>query len=198
MSNPPKRTLTIPDIITLSRILAAFIITIILFLLKSYNENYSLNLILSWTSAILFVIASISDSIDGYIARKYNLISDTGKLLDPIADKVLVLSVLVMLIPLDRVPAWMAVVFILREIVVTGIRGIAAAEGVIMPAESMGKLKTVFQSIALGTLLVYHKVNIFEFVIDVKIIGNFTLWLALITSIISGYSYVRNFVKKRR
>lgn len=198
MQSPLKRGPTLPDFITISRIFAAVIICIILYILKIYTDNPALNLILSWTSGILFIIASITDSIDGYLARKYQITTNMGKLLDPIADKVLVLSVLVMLIPLGRVEAWMAVIFILREIVITGIRGIAAAEGIIIQAESMGKLKTVFQSIALSTLLIYHKTNISGFVLDVKMIGNFTLWLALITSMISGYSYVSNFVRGHR
>jgi len=192
-----KIKLTLPDIITISRIFAAIIICIVLFILEKNKGNQSISLLLSWFSGLLFIIASITDSIDGYIARKYNIISDTGKLLDPIADKVLVLSVLVMLVPLGRVPAWLAVIFILREIVITGIRGIAAAEGIIIQAESMGKLKTVLQSIALATLLIYYKVNLFGFLLDVKLIGNFTIYLALIASLISGYSYIYNFMKQR-
>lgn len=192
-----RKPFTLPDIITISRIFAALIISIILYILKIYMGNYSLNVILSWISGILFIIASITDSIDGYLARKYQITTNMGKLLDPIADKVLVISVLVMLIPLGRVPAWMAVVFILREIVVTGVRGIAAADGVVIQAAPMGKLKTVFQSIALAALLIYHKVNLFGLLLDAKLIGNFTIYLALIVSVISGYAYVFNFAKQK-
>jgi CDP-diacylglycerol--glycerol-3-phosphate 3-phosphatidyltransferase len=198
MQSSLARGPSLPDIITISRIFAAVIICIILYILKVYTNNPSVNLILSWTSGVLFIIAAITDSIDGYLARKYNTISDFGKLLDPIADKVLVLSALVMLIPLGRVQAWVVVIFILREIVVTGVRGIAAAEGIIIQAESMGKLKTVFQSIALGALLIYHKVNLFGFLLDAKLIGNFTIYLALIVSVISGYSYIYNYAGKKR
>lgn len=198
MQSPLKNGFTLADIITISRIFAAAIISIILYILKIYIDSYSLNVILSWISGILFIIASISDSIDGYLARKYQVSTNMGKLLDPIADKVLVLSVLVMLIPLGRVPAWMAVVFILREVVVTGVRGIAAADGMVIQAAPMGKLKTVFQSIALATLLIYHEVNLYGLLLDVKLIGNFTLYLALIVSVISGYTYVSNFAKQRR
>ncbi len=167
-------------------------------MLNIYKDNNSLNVILSWITGIFFIIASITDSIDGYIARKYNIVSNLGKLLDPIADKVLVLSVLIMLIPLKRVEAWMVVIFVLREIIVTGVRGIAAAEGIIIQAESLGKLKTVFQSIALATLLIYHDINLFWVILKVKLVGIFTIYLALFTSIISGYSYINNFLKARR
>lgn len=198
MQSPLKKGFTLPDIITISRIFAAVIVSIILYILKIYMDNYSLNVILSWISGILFIIASITDSIDGYLARKYQLTTNMGKLLDPIADKVLVLSVLIMLIPLGRVPAWMAAVFILREIVVTGVRGIAAADGVVIQAAPMGKLKTVFQSIAMTALLIYHKVNLSGLLLDAKLIGNFTIYLALIVSVISGYAYVFNFAKQKR
>ncbi len=197
MQSPLKRSLTLPDIITISRIFAAVVICIILYILKVYTDNPGLNLALSWASGILFILAAITDSIDGYLARKYQITTNMGKLLDPIADKVLVLSVLVMLIPLGRVPAWVAVVLILREIVVTGVRGIAAADGIVIPAAPMGKLKTVFQSIALGALLIYHKMNFFGIVLDLELIGTFTIYLSLIVSVISGYAYVANFVKQK-
>ncbi len=197
MQSPLKRAPTLPDIITISRIFAAVIICVILHILKVYTENPGLNLALSWTSGILFIIAAITDSIDGYLARKYQITTNMGKLLDPIADKVLVISVLVMLIPLSRVPAWVAVVLILREIVVTGVRGIAAADGIIISATPMGKLKTVFQSIALGALLLYHRVDFFGIVLDFKLIGAFTIYLSLIVSVISGYSYVANFIRQK-
>lgn len=197
MQMPLLKGFTFPDVITLSRIFAAIIICIILYALDIYSFNQSVNISLSWIGGIIFILASITDSLDGYLARKYNITTDLGKLLDPIADKVLVLSVIVMLIPLGRIEAWMAVLFILREIIVTGVRGLAASEGIIIQASSMGKLKTVFQSIALGSLLIYHKINIFGLILDGKLIGNFTIWLALIVSIMSGYSYVAGFLKQK-
>jgi len=194
MQSNSEKFWNIPNIITFSRILLALLVIILLWFLEAYKNNYYANIILSWTAAIFFIIASISDYVDGYLARKYKIITDFGKLLDPIADKILVISAIIMLIPLNRIAAWMAVILISREITVTGIRAIAASEGVIISASSGGKLKTILLSIALGALLIFHPINILGIIIDAKLIGNVTLWLAFIVSLWSGASYSKNFI----
>ena len=100
----------------------------------------------------LFIIASLTDWLDGYLARKLNQMTNFGKLMDPLADKVLVASALVCLIPLRALPAWVVIVIITREFLITGLRQIAASQGVILPADPLGKHKTAWQLI---TILFY-------------------------------------------
>ena len=99
-----------------------------------------------WATAF-FLFAALSDILDGYLARKMNLVSDMGKFLDPLADKLLVISAIVMLVDLNRVPAWVALVIIGREISITALRSMAVTDGVIIAASSLGKTKTVLQNL---------------------------------------------------
>jgi CDP-diacylglycerol--glycerol-3-phosphate 3-phosphatidyltransferase len=148
----------------------------------------------NWCAAatMVFVIASLTDLIDGYLARKLDLESTIGAFLDPLADKLLVMAVMVMLIPLDRIPSWIVVIFLAREITITALRGIAAAEGVIIKARSLGKYKTVFQITALS-FLIYH----YEILgADAHSVGIVLMWFALAYSMISAYDYLRGFLRE--
>jgi CDP-diacylglycerol--glycerol-3-phosphate 3-phosphatidyltransferase len=139
-------------------------------------------------SAAIFFLATITDFLDGYIARSYGSGTTLGKFLDPLADKVVVISALIMLVgtpQLPRVPAWIVVVLVIREIMVTGLRAIAAAEGVVMAAEELGKYKMVLQSIAIQGLLIRYT----YFHIDFFAAGMFVLWIAMGLSIWSGVDY---------
>ena len=98
----------------------------------------------------LFSIAMITDVIDGYLARKWDLVSPMGAFLDPLADKLMVTTVLIMMIPLSWVPAWAVALLLCREITITGLRGIATQQNLILAAGGMGKIKTSFQSVAIG------------------------------------------------
>jgi len=102
---------------------------------------------------LLFTLAAATDWVDGYIARRYEAVTVLGKLMDPLADKVLVSAALIMLIPLDRIPAWVALVILSREMMVTGLRGVASASGVVVAASGLGKIKSIMQYIGLGTLI---------------------------------------------
>lgn len=104
----------------------------------------------------IFLGAMFTDVLDGWIARKWDLMSAAGAFLDPLADKLMVTAALVMLVPLGWLPAWLVVILLCREIAITGLRGIAAQEGLTLAAGSMGKIKTAFQTVALGALL-YHE-----------------------------------------
>ncbi len=116
-----------------------------------YNEH------LSFAAGMTFIIASMTDLLDGYLARKWEVVSTLGKLLDPLADKLMVMSAMVMLVPLGRLPAWMVIIVLAREISVTALRGIASSEGKqIMEASALGKYKTIFQIIGLGGLLLHY------------------------------------------
>ena len=138
-----------------------------------------------------FFVATLSDFFDGYIARSYGSGTTLGKFLDPLADKLLVASVLIMLAAMPRfprVPAWMVVVLVMREIAVTGLRAMAAAEGQVMAAEELGKYKMALQAIAIQGLLIHYV----YFHIDFFAAGMFILWIATAVSIWSGVEYYRS------
>jgi len=163
--------------LTLSRILMipAFI--------ALYMTGFSL-----WALAV-FIIASLTDALDGYAARKLGLESDLGSLLDPLADKILVVSALVLFVTGDLVPAWSVILILAREFSVTGLRSIAAAKGVVIAAGITGKLKTIFQMSAIILIL-------FNMWLDNYIFGFSAIviyWLAVVLTVASGIEYfVRN------
>ena len=126
----------------------------------------------------VFIIAALTDSLDGYIARKHKLVTTLGKFIDPLADKVLVIAAMVALVELQRIPAWIVVVIITREFVVTGLRLVASAEGVVIAASRGGKVKTVFQIVATSLLIL-------------KLPGGMTLmWIAMFFTVWSGMEYL--------
>ena len=138
------------------------------------------------STAIVFAITSLTDMIDGKIARKYNLITDFGKLMDPLADKVLTAAAMICLVELGDLAAWIAVVIIFREYLITGLRSVAASENIVVAANIWGKVKTVCQMIALMLLMVKPQI------IDLCGI-NIGLWLiyvAVALTIYSGLDYV--------
>lgn len=150
-----------------------------------------------YVALVLFIIASISDVVDGYIARKYGAVSEFGKLLDPLADKVLVLAALIMLTSLKTssfgepwVPGWLVVAVAAREVWVTGLRGLAAQQNVIVAASSSGKWKTVIQMIGISALFLHDTpIAVGGFETSAQIIGLNLLILSLIFSYISGFEY---------
>ena len=149
------------------------------------------NRISTWIAAILFTIAAITDYFDGYIARRFGLVSNLGKVMDPVADKLLVSSAFIMLTALGWVPAWMVCVIIGREIAVTGLRNIIAEKGEDVSASNLGKYKTGFQIAAIIPLLIHY-----PFLgLDAHAIGTFFLWGALAFTIWSGADY---FIKFRK
>jgi len=137
-------------------------------------------------SAIIFLCAAFTDGLDGYIARKRKEITNMGKLLDPLADKLLVAAALVSLVEIGQIPAWTAIVIIGREFLVTGLRGIAAAEGLVIAASNLAKIKTVFQIAALSALLLD------EYVASVLGFspGQWLLYLAVLLTVYTGYDYL--------
>ena len=140
----------------------------------------------------LYLSAALTDLADGYIARKYQVESVLGKLMDPLADKVLVLAVLIMLIPLGRMPAWVAFLILSREMIVTGLRGIAASSGLVIAASKLGKWKSLVQLIALGTLVFPMGVLPLPFLHQ---LGLVLLYIALFLTIWSGVDYFYRFQK---
>ncbi|WP_379126672.1 CDP-diacylglycerol--glycerol-3-phosphate 3-phosphatidyltransferase [Paenibacillus sp. sgz500958] len=141
-------------------------------------------------AAVIFLLAASTDGIDGYIARKYNMVTNLGKLLDPLADKLLVSAVLISLVQMGRCESWIAVVIISREFAVTGLRQVALLEGKVVAASQWGKIKTVIQIVAISLLLLNNFP--FEF-IDIPL-DEIAIWAAAIVTLYSGVDY---FVKNK-
>lgn len=156
-------------------------------------------------AAIVFVVAAITDLLDGYIARRWGAVSDFGALIDPLADKLLVMTALVMLVaqrdmltgePL--VPAWIVVVILAREIWVTGLRGIAAVEGIVLAADTLGKWKSLLQMVAIPLLLLHDSaISIGTFVVSGGIVGLVLLVLSIVLSLWSGVEYTLSVFNQR-
>ena len=137
-----------------------------------------------WAAVVLFIAAAVTDTLDGRYARAHGLVTDFGKFMDPIADKLLVNSVLIMLTAQGKVPAVVSILFIAREFVVSGLRLVAAGKGVVLAAGSLGKIKTTLQDIALPFLMVSESWKPF------RIIGCILLYASLVMSLWSGWDYV--------
>lgn len=141
----------------------------------------------SLLAAITFFVASVSDYVDGYLARERDLKTDVGKFLDPLADKLIVVSVLIMLVGMEtpRVPAWLVAAIVGREFAVTALRTIALQQGIVLAADELGKYKTIFQIFALHGLLIHYRVA----GIDFQTAGMCFLWVSLILGIWSAVKY---------
>ena len=144
-----------------------------------------------WVAMSIFVVAGVSDLIDGYLARLYGQVSIIGAFLDPLADKLMVMAVMVMLIPLERIPAWLVVVILARELVITGLRGIASAEGIIISASAGGKFKTAYQVFGLSFLLIHYEY------LDIRthVVGLWLMYMSAAISLWSGWEYCFEFWK---
>lgn len=180
----------LPNYLTLGRIL--LIPVVMVFLAKiSPDKSKEYNLMIGLIASGIFIIAGISDLIDGYYARKFNINSVFGKYFDPLADKLMILAVMIMLIPIERIPAWIVVVFLAREITITALRGIATSEGLVMAADRWGKHKTVLQTVALVALMIHYR-----FIgVDGQKFGWAVLILALVMAIGSMGNYLYKFSK---
>ncbi len=173
----------IPNLLTLSRI---FLIPILV--LSFYLEGKLANYI----AASIFIFASITDFFDGYLARVLKAQSSFGRMLDPIADKLLVASTLMMLIHFNRAPVVPTIAILCREILVSGLREYLAGLKISIPVTGLSKIKTAVQMIAIIILLLGHKVLPVPFI---DLIGEFTLWIAAILTLITGYGYWRELFK---
>ncbi len=180
---------TLPNLLTLCRIF----VTPLFFILFFYFPTRVFSLLAS----LLFALASLTDFLDGYIARRWNLETSLGKFLDPLADKLLVAVALIMLIPLDRVPSWMVAVIIGREILVTGLRVVAVSEGLVISASRLGKYKTVFQILSVICLLIHYEYHVTVkssyVLLNFHEVGMGLLWVALFVTVWSGIDYFRKF-----
>lgn len=180
-----QESLNLPNFITLFRIL---LIPVFVLLFITPTEDRSLS------AAVIFVVAAMTDLLDGYVARRTGQVTRLGKLLDPIADKLLVLSALILLVNVDRVSALVAILVIAREVAVTGIRAIAAGEGMIISAETTGKYKMALQVGAI-TMLILEGTEVSEWG-NLHLAGVVTLYLSLVLGYVSGGRYVLSFWKQ--
>ena len=171
--------LTLPNLLSLLRI------ALIPFLVYFLTDTGPL---FSALAALTFFIASVTDYLDGYLARLYGDTTTLGKFLDPLADKLVVTAALIMLTAANRtprVPAWMVVVIIGRELAVTGLRSIASGEGIVLAAEELGKYKMIFQMFALHGLLIHYSYLHINF----HVAGMYFLWISLVVGLWSGIDY---------
>jgi CDP-diacylglycerol--glycerol-3-phosphate 3-phosphatidyltransferase len=141
----------------------------------------------SFLAALFFGLAALTDLLDGFYARRYRVVTTLGKFLDPLADKLLVSATMIMLVTLNRIPAWVVMVIIARELAVTGLRSIAAVEGQVIEASALGKYKFIFQSVTLICLCLHYE----YLQINFHVVGMVFLWVALVLTLWSGWTYFR-------
>jgi CDP-diacylglycerol---glycerol-3-phosphate 3-phosphatidyltransferase len=177
-----NQILTLPNGVTVIRILA---IPVILILLFTSGRLYQL------ITALFFLLAAITDTLDGYLARRRGMVTSLGKFLDPLADKLLIVTALIALIPARNIPVWMVIVIVGREIAVTGLRGIAASQEIVISASTLGKYKTVFE-VASIALLILDRTYLS---VDCHLWGMVFLWVALVIAVLSGIDYFKKFLK---
>jgi len=184
MPIPPemREVINLPNTISLIRI---GVIPILFFLLLSPGP------LMSIVIAVLFIAAALTDLLDGHVARRYHIVTTMGKFLDPIADKLIVNTAMILLIPIGRIPTWIVAVIIIRDFIVDGIRNIASAEGLIIDASPLGKRKTLCQIFAVSALMIHYPF----FGADAHAVGMVILYIALVLTVLSGFDYFIKFYR---
>lgn len=174
--------LNLPNQLTLFRVILVPVFLVVIFFDASWSNKLA---------TFIFFIASVTDFVDGYIARKYELVTSFGKILDPIADKILVAAAMIALIQLERLSGIVVIILLSREFAVGALRDYASSEGIVIPAGWSGKIKTTVQMFAIG-FLVYH--NDLP-PLPVATIGTILIYVSVVISLYSGIEYYRNFFK---
>lgn len=169
--------MNLPNKLTLFRVI--LIPFFVFFLLAPYFEGYG-----NYIAVAIFIVASITDFLDGKIARKYNLVTNFGKFMDPLADKLLVCSALICLIQLESIPAWVVIIIIAREFIISGFRLIASDNGVVIAASYWGKFKTAFQMLTVIVLILDIPNKVFI------ILGTVLIYVSLALTVISLIDYI--------
>ena len=167
--------MNLPNKLTVLRIvLVPFFVAFLLG--TAYNPG------LKWAALIIFIVASLTDLLDGKIARKYNLITDFGKFMDPLADKLLTVSGMICLVDLGKIPSWIVIIIVAREFVISGSRLIAADNGIVIAANYWGKLKTVFQMIMIILMIMDLP--------QLSLLTEIVMWIALVLTVVSLVTYI--------
>lgn len=187
--------MNLPNKLTLSRVIMVPFFVAFLLMVPKYTY-------FKWIALGIFIIASLTDLLDGYLARKLHLVTNFGKFMDPLADKLLVCSALIGLSSLDVIPAWITIIIIAREFIISGFRLIAAEKGTVIAASMWGKWKTTFQMIMICVQMIvmdYYLALQSEVVVEIGlsafysvmvIIGNVTMYIALILTVVSLVDYL--------
>lgn len=166
--------MNLPNKLTIFRvILIPFFVVLLLFDITAYDK---------WIALAIFIIASLTDFLDGHIARKYNLVTNFGKFMDPLADKLLVCSAMICLVELSRIPAWVVIVIIAREFIISGFRLVASDNGVVIAASYWGKFKTTFQILMICLMIADLP--------QLALITQIVMWVALALTVISLVDYL--------
>lgn len=178
----------LPNLLTLGRVLV--IPFVVLFI-----DNRSQ--VRSFVAMLLYLAAAVTDFLDGFLARRRGQVSILGKFLDPLADKLIVMAAMVMLVETDRLPAWMVVLLLARELAITGLRSIASSEGLVIPAGQLGKYKTALQLVGICFCLVHFRYPLLgtRLWLDFNVVGFWVLCVSLAFSLISAFRYVQLFVE---
>lgn len=166
--------MNLPNKLTIFRvILIPFFVVLLLFDITAYDK---------WIALAIFIIASLTDFLDGHIARKYNLVTNFGKFMDPLADKLLVCSAMICLVELSRIPAWVVIVIIAREFIISGFRLVASDNGVVIAASYWGKFKTVFQMVMICLMIADLE--------PLALVTQIVMWVALVLTVVSLVDYL--------
>ena len=177
-----------PNLVTMGRVL--LVPGVLVFI-----DNFSP--LRSFIALLLYLVAAAGDFVDGYLARSRGQVSVLGKFLDPLADKLIVTAILVFMVALGRVPAWVVVVLIARDLTITGLRSIASAEGMVIAASDGGKIKTALQMVAIGTLLIHFRYPLLGLglSVDYHEVGRVILYVSAAVSIFSAVQYIQAFAR---
>lgn len=166
--------MNLPNKLTIFRvILIPFFVVLLLFDITAYDK---------WIALAIFIIASLTDFLDGHIARKYNLVTNFGKFMDPLADKLLVCSAMICLVELARIPAWVVIVIIAREFIISGFRLVASDNGVVIAASYWGKFKTTFQILMICLMIADLP--------PLALVTQIVMWVALALTVVSLVDYL--------
>jgi len=180
--------INLPNALTLSRIFLVPLLVVVL--LTRFEGRLVLGIPKELVAAAIFGVASLTDWLDGYLARRRKQITPLGQMLDPLADKLLTSAAFISLVQMELAPAWMVAVIIGREMAVTALRSIGYNRGIAMPASQLGKVKMVAEVVAILALILGQ-----DYLRPVRVIGTIALWVALVTAVVSGIEYYRQFVK---
>jgi len=178
--------MNLPNSLTVSRIFLVPLLVVVL--LTKFEGRVIFGIPKELVGAAIFGLASITDWLDGYLARRRRQVTALGQIIDPFADKLLTSAALISLVQMDVAPAWMVAVIIGREFAVTGLRSLSYARGVAMPASPLGKIKMVAQVVAILALILAHGGNR-----QLKLLGTAALWVVVVSALVSAADYFRRF-----
>lgn len=186
MANLRREFTNLPNLVTMSRVV---LIPFVLLFIDNFSPMRS------FIASLLYLGAAAGDALDGYLARSRGQVSTLGKFLDPLADKLIVTAVLVFMVSLGRVPAWVVVVLIARDLAINGLRSVASAQGLVIAASDGGKIKTALQLVSIMMLLIYFRYPVLGTGInlDYHRAGLIVLYLSMVVSLFSAAQYLRNF-----